>query len=311
MSIELSGFLRDAKRFILNCRSIADSSPLQLYSSALIFAPKASIIRNTFQNCIPSWISQQPEVESGWNAVQQTLEGHGDPVNSVAFSQDSKLLASASDDTTVKIWDTSTGSLQQTLEGHSDPVKSVAFSQDSKLLASASDNTTVKIWDASTGSLQQTLEGHGDRVNSVAFSHDSKLLASASDNTIVKIWDASTGSCHQTVAVNTYIKSLSFDSIDSNLLMNSGSIKVDRTRLLTRSEYPQEGRDEGDRQGLGISGSWVTWNTQNLLWLPPDYRAVSYNISPSRSIVANGCSSGKVFIVEFSLANLMQHFGHL
>jgi hypothetical protein len=47
--------------------------------------------------------------------------------------------------------------------------------------------------------------------------------------------------------------------------MNGGSIKVDRTGLLTRSEHPQERRDEGDHQGLGISGSWVTWDTQNLL----------------------------------------------
>lgn len=39
--------------------------------------------------------------------------------------------------------------------------------------------------------------------------------------------------------------------------MNGGSIKVDKTRLLTGPEYPQDGRDKGDRQGLGISGSWV------------------------------------------------------
>jgi WD40 repeat protein len=217
----LTDFLYDAYRFLLSYRFIAGLSPLQLYSSALIFAPKASIIRNTFQNCIPSWISQQPEVELGWNAVQQTLEGHSDWVRSVAFSHDSKLLASASCDSTVKIWDTSTGS------------------------------------------------------------------------------------CHQTVTTNTYITSLSFDSIDSNLLMNSGSIKMDRTGLLTRSEHPQEGRDESDYQGLGISGSWVTWNTQNLLWLPSDYRTVLYSISPSRSIVADGYSSGKVFIIGFSLVNLI------
>jgi WD40 repeat protein len=186
---------------------------------------------------------------------------------------------------------------------------SVAFSHDSKLLASASGDKTVKIWDTSTGSLQQTLEGHSDWVKSIAFSHDSKLLASASGDKTVKIWDTSTGSLQQTVAVNTYITSLSFDSTDSNLLMNGGSIKVDRTGLLSRSEHPQEGRDEGGRQRLGISRSWVTWNTQNLLWLPPDYRARKFDISPSGSIVAGGCSTGKVFIIGFLLANLMQHFG--
>ena len=86
-------------------------------------------------------------MESDWNAVRQTLEDHSLWVSSVAFSNDSKLLASTPADKTIKIWDTSTGSIQQTLEGHSDRVTSVAFSHDSKLLASASGDKTVKIWD--------------------------------------------------------------------------------------------------------------------------------------------------------------------
>jgi len=318
------------RRFILHHKWAIENSPLQVYASALVFSPARSLTKELFTQEEPEWVTTKPTIEDDWNAVLQTLEGHSGWVWSVAFSHDSKLLASASDDETVKIWDASTGSCQQTLEGHSGSVNSVAFSHDSKLLASASDDETVKIWDASTGSCQQTLEGHSDQVNSVAFSHDSKLLASASDNETVKIWDASTGSfshdskllasashdetvkiwdastgsCQQTVAVNPYVTNLSFDSIYSNLFTNVGGIKVDRTGLLTMSEYPQEGGSKGDRQGLGISGSWVTWNADNLLWLPPDYRAAWYNISPSRSIVAGGCTSGKVFIIGFSLAIL-------
>src|SRR6266536_872884 len=299
-STELSGFLRDAKRFILSCYSIANSSPLQLYSSALIFAPKETIIRKTFQNYIPGWISQPPKVELGWNAVLQTLEGHSSGVNSVAFSHDSKLLASASSDRTVKVWDAATGSLQQTLEGHSGEVYSVAFSHDSKLLASASSDRTVKVWDAATGSLQQTLEGHSDKVNSVAFSHDSKLLASASYDHTIKVWDTVTCSCRQTITTSAYITSLLFDSRNLNLLTNIGCIKVDRPVLPPLSKSSQEAGSKGDRQGWGISGSWVTWNTQNMLWLPPDYRAVTSDISLSGSTVAIGCGSGKVFVIGFS-----------
>ena len=96
-------------------------------------------------------------MESSWNTILQTLEGHTSVVNSVAFSHDSKLLASASWDHTVRVWDAATGSLRQTLEGHTRVVDLVAFSHDSKLLASASRDHTVRVWDAAIGSCHQTV----------------------------------------------------------------------------------------------------------------------------------------------------------
>ena len=171
----------------------------------------------------------------------------------------------------------------------------------------ASRDHTIGVWDAATGSLlQQTLEDHNDKVTSIALSRNSKLLASASDDRTIKVWDTTTGSLQQTAAVTGHITSLAFDSIDSTLFTNVGSIKVDRTGLLTRSGHPQEGSADVDRQGLGVSGSWITWNSNNLLCLPSDYRAVESDISPSGSIVTGGCSSGKVFIIGFSLANLVR-----
>jgi WD40 repeat protein len=150
-------------------------------------------------------------------------------------------------------------------QANSDLVNSVVLSHDLKLLASASDDKTVRIWDTSTGSLQQTLKGHSSSVRSVAFLHNSKLLAPASKDKTFGIRDASTGSCYQIVAVDICVTNLSFDSIDSNLLINIDNIKVDRTRLASTSEYPQGGNSKRDRQGLGISESWVTWNADNLL----------------------------------------------
>ena len=102
---------------------------------------------------------------------------------------------------------------------------------------------------------------------------------------------------------DAYIKRLSFDSGNLNILTNIGCIKVDGS-VLPPSESSQEPGGKGDRQGWGISGSWVTWNGHNLLWLPPDYRAVEFDISQSGSRVAFGCRTGRIFIIGFSSAIL-------
>ena len=94
----------------------------------------------------------------------------------MTFSPDGKLVASASHDKTVRLWDTVTGSCRSTLEGHSDSVTAVAFSPDGKLVASASNDRTVRLWDTATGSCRSTLEGHSGWVTAVAFSPDGEHL---------------------------------------------------------------------------------------------------------------------------------------
>ena len=143
---------------ILSNRAIIDIAPLQVYVSALVFSPARSVTRKLFRQEERKWITTGPAVEEDWSACRQTLEGHSNSVNSVAFSPESTLVASASNDKTVKIWDTATGTCTQTLEGHSSYVNSVAFSPDSTLVASASGDDTVKIWDAATGTCTQTLD---------------------------------------------------------------------------------------------------------------------------------------------------------
>ena len=154
--------------------------------------------------------------------LQQTLEGHTGFVTSVAFSHDSKFLASGSVDYNIRVWDTATWQLQQTLEGHNRSVRSVAFSRDSKFLASGSDDLTIRVWDTATWQLQQTLEGYNNPILSVAFSHDSKFLASGSGDRTIRVWDIATWQPQQTLKGHTgFVSSVAF-SHDSKFLA-SGS----------------------------------------------------------------------------------------
>ena len=75
----------------------------------------------------------------------------GSQINAVVFSPDDTRIATAGEDGTVKIWDTTTGQTVFVLRGHSASVLSVAFSPDGEKLASGSVDATVRIWEAPPG----------------------------------------------------------------------------------------------------------------------------------------------------------------
>jgi len=147
----------------------------------------------------------------------QTLQGHESWVYSVAFSSKVDILASGSRDRTVKLWDWRTGECLHTLVGHQNRVKFVSFNPDSTRLASASDDKTIKIWDVNNQTCLQTLTGHEDKVDCVVFSPDGNVASASCDKTI-KFWDANTGECIDTLQAHTHrIRAIAF-SADGQIL---------------------------------------------------------------------------------------------
>ena len=137
-----------------------------------------------------------------WEHVE-TLTGHRKSVFSVAFSPNGQILASASSDNTVRLWNPNTGQETATLIGHTRPVQSVAFSPNGQILASAGRDNTIRLWNVNTGQTLRELKEHTDHVFSVAFSPNGQILASASKDNTIRLWNLNTGQTIRTLKRHT------------------------------------------------------------------------------------------------------------
>ena len=138
-------------------------------------------------------------------------QNHHAPVNAVAWSPDSTRIASASDDTTVQVWDALTGNNPYIFKDHITPVKMLAWSPNGQLIASGSADGTIEVWNpnngrveltyhfaqaadiAHIGALQATSGGYAQGTYTLAWSPDGSRIAAAMDSSVVRVFDVHNG----------------------------------------------------------------------------------------------------------------------
>jgi WD40 repeat protein len=129
----------------------------------------------------------------------RTLDGNRQPVRSVAFTPDGKILAAGggsdafSDEKTaeLKLWDVASGKVRATLNGHKWCVWCVAITPDGKTMASAGSDGLVKLWDVRTGKATHTITAAKVPISALALSPDGKTLVYPADNDLI-VWDMTT-----------------------------------------------------------------------------------------------------------------------
>ena len=183
--------------------SLKLTSPAPQTKTSTVIVPPDETLIPTSTKIYEATPSALPESATGLSQITEenaaqidpflTLSGHDAPVIVVEYSPDGSLIASGSEDASVRIWGSSDGSLVRELIGHKEIVNDLSFSPDGTILASASNDGSVRFWDVGGGNLIRTIDPLIDRVYKVEFSPDGNLIAIGGNNCFIELRQVDSG----------------------------------------------------------------------------------------------------------------------
>jgi len=162
--------------------------------------------------------------------LPRTLEGHTDKVTTVSWSPDGRCALSGSVDSTLRLWEVSSGKCLRTFQGHTNTVTSVSWSSDGRFALSGSYDQTLRLWEVSSGQCLRTFEEHMDKetiaakaallagilggnrrtwegpmdkVTTVSWSPDGRYALSGGRDWTLWLWEVSSGQCLRTFQGHT------------------------------------------------------------------------------------------------------------
>lgn len=162
--------------------------------------------------------------------VRATLDhGAGTPgITSVIISPDGKLMATAGDDGSIRLWTIPEAKrlpLQAIASGKSGEIQHLAFNADSTLLGGLSSSQTAEVWDTSNGkAASDPMPSHGE-INDIEFSPSGEL-ATASDDRTVRLWEIPGGRLERTYKHDSRVNAVAFSGHRMAAGQDDGTVRV-------------------------------------------------------------------------------------
>lgn len=272
--------------------------PRSGYSGPAAFSSARSTIAVSPDGSLTAWAFDSTELtvcNGIWTADEPdlsqliTLRGHSEPIKQIVFSGFGDLIATASADSTVKIWETGSGQQLVSLNDHNGPVNAVAFSPDGVSMASGGQDGTIRLWDAYGGLPLTTLCELESPITALNYSPTANWLAAADESGSLKLWELETGR----EILNLEIpESQIIDSADAEPAISQHA-RIDR--IMFSPDGKQLVATAGD-------DTLLRWRASDGKVLPKvhleDNRILSFAFSPGGEAIATSGIDGRLVVTQ-------------